>query len=234
MDNIMKKIANLLSLSGDTSDEEGQTALDKARLLMMKHNLDMMDIEGYTMTSSDVVEMSLYDTYRTIRRWEYELIDLVADMFRCRVYYKCIPRQRKPIFVGLKDDVSVAINTYTLVKTLLLDCRNRYVSDNYHRHLLTKYEVSLLYRSYSYGFIRGASRKIKDTNEEMMRKSHGKYELVLQVPVVVNEFLGSKKFSGTISTSMSSSDLHHKSIVAGESKGYEIDYTKSTIDSMDI
>lgn len=225
----MEKISNLIQLAHDKSDDEGESALAKARLLMAKHNLDILDIEGYdkSLTAKDVIEKELFD-YKVIRKWEYSLIPMVCSAFRCKSYYYHVGRKRKPIIVGLKNDVLTVLTMYSLIRELITSNRWRYVNENYNRELLSRSEVELLYTSYSVGFIEGARTKMDEVDKKA-KDTNLKYELVLQVPEVVNTYFDNITMTNVSSPSV---NLISKDYYSGYLKGSSIDYNKSTIDGM--
>ena len=85
LDSILDKIKNLLELAADTPDDaEGQNAILLAQKLMLKHNVDMSQIEELSSKKDETVTTQHYQQTRVFW-WQTELSVIIAKHFRCRV-----------------------------------------------------------------------------------------------------------------------------------------------------
>ncbi|KKL20571.1 hypothetical protein LCGC14_2454140 [marine sediment metagenome] len=86
MVNVEEKIRALLRLANDAgaSEHEASLAMERAHALLLKHNLDMMEVEAGTDGEVQQVVDEEFD-YRYADRWRPSLVNVVAQHNYCRV-----------------------------------------------------------------------------------------------------------------------------------------------------
>ena len=120
-EDIISKIRNLLNKSTDNgaSAAEATQAALIAQQLIAKYDIE--DSELYETTTFEVVEVSGTPSYR---KFKYTLGTIIADNYRCRVYFTKVGRKHKPVFMGRNLDANAA----ALVYNRLYDCVNEYAN----------------------------------------------------------------------------------------------------------
>ena len=111
---IIAKIKNLMELAQDNpSDEEGQTALLMAQKLMLKHDINLAQVEVQEETKFET-STSLGKSSRRILWWEKEIAVVIATNFRCYVINQRNPylRTSEILFFGEKEDSIMAAKIY--------------------------------------------------------------------------------------------------------------------------
>ena len=111
---IIAKIKNLMELAQDNpSDEEGQTALLMAQKLMLKHDINLAQVEVQEETKFET-STSVGKSSRRILWWEKEMAVVIATNFRCYVINQLNPYLRTSdiLFFGEKEDSIMAAKIY--------------------------------------------------------------------------------------------------------------------------
>lgn len=104
----------MLSLGENNSNEnEAQSAILKAQKMMAKHGLSMGEVEFSENGKENGVEEINLTKFYNIKRWHWELADIIASNFRC-IWYKSRPKdgKRSIKFIGLKEDLEIAKAVY--------------------------------------------------------------------------------------------------------------------------
>ncbi|MHB1681521.1 MAG: DUF2786 domain-containing protein [Bacilli bacterium] len=102
---IVEKVRKLLALSGNNqSAEEAQSALAKARELMVKHGIEAAAL-AVAPVEPNVKEHTIYEGAR-ILWWVDRLAVILAEAFRCYVWNVRRPNRRL-VVLGAEDDVAI-------------------------------------------------------------------------------------------------------------------------------
>lgn len=183
LDSILDKIKNLIELAADTPDDaEGQNAILLAQKLMLKHNIDMSQIEELSPKKDETVTTQHYQQTRVFW-WQTELSVIIAKHFRCRVTRQRVYNidydryETKLIFYGFDMDAKIAQKTFTGALLYLKYRLKRMKGASKHQRT-----------SYLKGFLQGLKKKLREQQEELV-KMNQKYELVLTTPQIVNQYV---------------------------------------------
>lgn len=231
MDNkgIISKIKGLLKLANDNrNDDEGQAAFILAQKLMLKHQVDKLDLID-DLDEEELIDSESVTIYKRLYWWEHQLGSIIARNFRVKAYLNSklfrgsSQSKRRIVFFGQKSDLELAKQMYILAYDALLHFSKNYLFE--HRH--SKYTRSSLKQAYIRGFLVGLDLRF----EEQVSSLTGKYELLVQVPENVEAAFNdlSKQFSGSVSLNVPNI-VSKKAYDDGLGDGKSIDFTKSTID----
>lgn len=230
MDNksIISKIKGLLKLANDNrNDDEGQAAFILAQKLMLKHQVDKLDLVD-DLDEEDLIDSESVTIYKRLYWWERELGDIIARNFRVKHYLSNklfrgdTQVKRKIVFFGQTTDLELAKEMYILAYDALLHFSDEYLFFNRH----SEYTRSSLKQAYIRGFLVGLDRRF----EEQVSSLTGKYELAVQIPASVEESYNDfKKGFGPSLTLNIPNVESEKAYYDGLDDGKSIDFTKSTI-----
>lgn len=112
---IIKKIKNLLELAQDNpSDEEGQSALLMAQKLMLKHDIQLSQVEVPEEPEKVETGISVGKSGKRIAWWEKAIATVIAHNFKCYTIYQRnhYSKTSKIIFFGEKEDSQIAAKIY--------------------------------------------------------------------------------------------------------------------------
>lgn len=180
MASITAKIKKLLALSTSPNEHEAKTAMLKAQELMVRHKLSMKDVE--TEEQQQQVTMGVSNHTYTQAKWKPALANVIANNFRCH----SIGRQssgRQPTricFVGLEDDVDIAMAVYTYAMKFVTSETGR-LKRQFYKSTGSAKGIEM---SYAFGFVRG----LKEQYEEQI-ESDSMYAMVLVKDQRVDDFI---------------------------------------------
>lgn len=141
---IMKKIEKLLALQNSPNEHEALSASLMAQKLLAKYNIDIENVRG--VVEEEIEEASVY--VESGNKWKYNLADVIADNYRCKVYYR---GSEKIVFRGYRTDIIVARRVYAYLfsvgKRLGKAYEKRYREEHGY--------ADGIYTSYCVGFING-------------------------------------------------------------------------------
>lgn len=231
---IINKIKGLLAIADDQkNDEESQSAFILAQKLMLKHDITFTDVEDISDTPS--VEEGQVTVYKKLFWWERKLAQIMSENFRVKFYYnnKYIDnetqRKRAIMFLGFRNDVSLAKEMYLLAYEAISFYTNKYVDSYYeesHRSTRIHRITNGVKNSYMRGFLHGLEQKFEEQVKEMQQE----YGIMILVPKEVVEEYDSR-FEGKKGISFKLPPIEESfAYENGFHDGNRIDYTKSTID----
>lgn len=88
MEKILNKIKNLLDLANNNPNEnEAIAAALKAQELMAKYNIELDQLDDKKETREIVEEIYHQSDKHEMRKWKIGLADIIAQNFRCKVYF---------------------------------------------------------------------------------------------------------------------------------------------------
>ena len=186
-DEIMEKIKKLLALSKSDNEYEAFSALQMARKLMSKHNIDISDdIEIEAGDDDEVVNEVVFET---AKKGILLIATVVADNFKCKAYYqKGSPM--KINFVGKPLDVKIAKETLTYALIVSKKLAKKTIADLKAKGLSTK--------GAQHDYLCGFSKGLKECFEEQNRNEDESFALSMCTPVVVLDYMkGLKLTKGT-------------------------------------
>lgn len=163
-ENIIDKIRNLLNKSvenGASPAEATQAALLAQRLIA---KYDVEDSELYETISYEVVEIRSEPVFR---KFKYNLATVIAQNYRCRVYFETVPSGRKhvAVFMGRNIDANAA----TLVYNRLYDAVNDYANSESRQYRGRGYGLyGDFYNSAAIAFIDGVRSELEKQCHELM------------------------------------------------------------------
>lgn len=229
---IIKKVQGLLALSRDQkNDEESQSAFLLAQKLMIKHNLNDMDVEDY-----DVVrerEKMNYVAVTAKKRlfwWERQLATIISQNFRVKNYLYGFNKYEIRFF-GYGSDLELAREMYILAYDAVLQRSKQYIDDWYEAHIndyagyRKRYITESIKTSYLNGFLSGLDARF----EEQVALLKEEYALMVLVPEEVEREFEGMSGDWTSSSPSSPDTSSIEAFMAGKSEAEEIDFTKSTI-----
>jgi hypothetical protein len=161
-ENIIEKIRNLLNKStenGASPAEAAQAALLAQRLIA---KYEIQDNELYETTSYEVIEVSSDLSYR---KFKYTLGQVIADNYRCRLYWHQEGRKHAAVFVGRTVDANAA----AIVYNKLYNCVNDYANSESRKY---RGQGGGLYGAYynsaAVAFIDGIRAELEKQCKELM------------------------------------------------------------------
>lgn len=200
---IIAKVKDLLRLANDNqSDDEGQTALVMARKLMVKHKIEEDMLEEEDKSVSKIVVLD----YKKVFWWEKYLLVIVAKNFRSESLISSgytsgsKIRKSKLILFGLKEDIELGKEIYTLSRESMLYYTKIYMQKMSGLSLVDKgfCTNAQLKTSYIKGFLYGLEQKFSEENDNMSAEYGERFDLAIQTPtVVVEEFKSYTQDFGT-------------------------------------
>lgn len=228
---IIEKIQNLLSLAEDGgNDEESQTALLLAQKLMLKHKISQHEIEAGD--ESEIITRSL-SIYKKLFWWEKLLASVIANNFRVMLYVQTnkLPHQatrlRKQVFMGLEEDVTLALQMYDFAERALKHHAKLHMESMSGIDLGSKAEIR---KAYYRGFIDGLKHRFEVQKEEMSQES-SQYELLIKIPSEVEEAFYQTVSNRKIRLELPNINETNGAYQAGYSKGQTLSLTQSYLEN---
>ena len=171
LQSIISKIQGLLALADDknASPAEAAQAAILAQRFIAKY--DVSDEDLYPHLETEVVESESEEFFR---KFQYTLGVIIADNYRCKVYYLKTGRKHKAVFVGRKLDSKAAVLVYNKLYYAVQEYAN---------------SQSLKYRGMGYGmygdaFDAAASAFMDGVRMELEKQCH---ELMIVRPKEVDD-----------------------------------------------
>lgn len=114
---VIEKIASALALAQNAGTPgEAQAALLAAQRLMVRHGIDQSTVAAYQEQSAVQPLDIEAESAARLAEWKLRLADLIADNFRCKMYYF---RGEGIHLLGMPADVSVAVIVYRIAVATL-------------------------------------------------------------------------------------------------------------------
>lgn len=164
---VVNKIKKLLRVAEDSPfPAEVEAAVLRAQEILAKHGISREDLEdgsdaGASALGEIVTEMVSLGSRKI--RWLSQLGSVIADNFRCFVYYH---RTRQPerdfslAFMGRKADIQVAVATFRFVQVSA-----ERLSSDYLKATPMKGDRRHLRNSFLLGFVAGLSERLEEQVE---------------------------------------------------------------------
>lgn len=161
-ENIIEKIRNLLNKSVDNgaSPAEATQAALIAQQLIAKYDIE--DSELFETVNYEVVEVRSDLTYR---KFKFMLGQVIADNYRCCVYWEKSGRKHKAVFVGRNIDANAA----SLVYNKMYDCVNDWANKESRQYRGQGDGLyGMFYDSAAAAFIEGIRSELEKQCHELM------------------------------------------------------------------
>lgn len=205
-DKIINKIAGLMKLARDANDEEGQASIALAQKLMLKHDIQMSEIDEIN-DKTNITESEM--SFGRVLWWQRELAAVIAHYFKCRSLYN----QYSITFVGLGEHSEIARKVYEGASDHI----------KYRRSQIKDSKESK--NSYVEGFILGLHEKLKAQSRTMVDSGECT-DLVVCTPVEVNDWIDQQGFKNGAPPQMPS-DVDFASLLHGYDEGMNAEIMKS-------
>lgn len=206
-DKIINKIAGLMKLARDANDEEGQTSIALAQKLMLKHDIQMSEIDAVN-DKTNITEAEM--NFGRVLWWQRELAAVIAHYFKCRSLYN----QCSITFVGLGEHSQIAKEVYEGASDHIKYRRSQIKDSKEAKN------------SYVEGFILGLHQKLKTQSNEMVDSGECT-DLVVCTPVEVNDWLDQQGFKNSSKPPQMPSDVDFASLLHGYDEGQNAEIMKS-------
>lgn len=183
-DKIIDKVKKLLALSKSSNEHEAGLALENANKLLMKHNLEMADIDEVSL--SDIIEENDLILGKRIMSWKIDLLNAVMRLNGCQILMHRVRNGNKRISaIGKKHNIEVSIFMYDyLIKTM-----DRTLKEKQKDDVIDPF-------SYRMGFCSAISRKVNEILQERERNKNDFNDactaLVVLDKALVNQFMNEK------------------------------------------
>lgn len=205
-DKIINKIAGLMKLARDANDEEGQASIALAQKLMLKHDIQMSQIDEIN-NKTNITESEM--SFGRVLWWQRELAAVIAHYFKCRSLYN----QYSITFVGLGEHSEIARKVYEGASDHIKYRRSQIKDSKEAKN------------SYVEGFILGLHQKLKDQSHSMVDSGECT-DLVVCTPVEVNDWIDQQGFKNGTPPQMPS-DVDFASLLHGYDEGMNAEIMKS-------
>lgn len=172
---IMEKVNKLFRLSKSSNPHEASLALERAKAILDKYNLEFYEIEE---ASSDVTEETIISAGR-ISNWKKILINVVSKFFDCKTYYNKnrILRKNSYQVVGNKLDILLCKSAFSFIKEQLEVMVNEAIDEHRKRGFCrSKKETISFKHSFLFSAINEIEKRydiLKAEKETIKGKSYG-------------------------------------------------------------
>lgn len=207
-DKIINKIAGLMKLARDANDEEGQASIALAQKLMLKHDIQMSEIDEIN-DKADVTKSTM--NFGRVLWWQRELAAVIAEYFKCKSLYS----QYSITFVGLGEHSEIARKVYEGASDHIKYRRSQIKDSKEAKN------------SYVEGFIIGLDQKLKAQAIDMVDSGECT-DLVVCTPVEVTDWLDQQGFKSGKPAQMPS-DVDFASLLHGYDDGQNAEIMKSNL-----
>lgn len=208
-DKIINKIAGLMKLARDANDEEGQASIALAQKLMLKHDIQMSEIDAVN-DETNVTEAEM--SFGRVLWWQRELAAVIAHYFKCRSLYN----QYSITFVGLGEHSEIARKVYEGASDHIKYRRSQIKDSKEAKN------------SYVEGFILGLHQKLKSQTNDMVDSGECT-DLVVCTPIEVTNWLDQQGFKTAGKPPQMPSDVDFTSLLHGYDEGMNAEIMKSNL-----
>ena len=163
---LVSRIKKLLNVAeGKANENESQSAMLKAQKLMAEHNISLKDVADINLDTKKVDDKPIMDAKGRLTWWEKEMGGTIALNFRCTPYIKSskVAKVRVMMFLGLEEDVAIAIEVYRFAVHAIKRLSKDYV---FVKRGLKGAEATALKNDFMGGFIRGLDYAFKQQVEK--------------------------------------------------------------------
>jgi hypothetical protein len=204
------RIKKLFALSSSDFEAEARAALLKAQELMEEHGISMAQVDSVSTDRdefSTIAEGAVDKGSKTIASWQKRLARVVAENFRCRIFFRSYRTYERDIIVyGLNQDVEVARQ---VINFALLSARNswqKYKKARERREgkMPSRAHTEALKNDYMRAFTQG----VKEAFEKQVREKAIVLTLDPRVPKYAKEKLNLTVEGGRSQSTLRDADAH--------------------------
>lgn len=182
-DKIVQRIKKIMNIAREGTIHEKEVALYQAQRLMAKHRISELDIRDNEKEEVLEIESSLNCRKET---WKH-LAQVIADNFRCRVFYRAYSKTRvASVFVGYEYDSEVGKEVFESAYQFA-ELESNAIASFHSRNYGTAVGVR---DEYIVGFIEGLKKGFEDQIELTTD-----YSIMVVVPEEVNDHMACKVMS---------------------------------------
>lgn len=173
----IEKIRKLMEFNTENgaTEAEIENAMKLAQRLMLKHNLELGDIE---LTTTDISETSVSCTWKKgteSKLFLYDLLSVVAEAFSCKVIRAGDTVNRIHKIVGLQEDREMTEATFHKILPQVRHLTKARYKESDKKLSAVKFTIS-----YQAGFISGLSIKLAEDKTSLIKSEGGeKFELII-------------------------------------------------------
>lgn len=153
-ESIINKIRKMLELANNSAASEGEreNALRMAHGMLVKHNLEMKDLQAHEIKENRIVDQT--ETFKM--KWCREVAGAIAYLFMCKTYWRDINGTKcRYSFVGKESNATAAaLMTEYVISSILKEARKMY-------------KQNLCPQSRAFGY--GAAYKLWERVNEMVK-----------------------------------------------------------------
>jgi hypothetical protein len=206
---LIRKIRALLALGQSPNQAEAFSAITKARKLMADHNIAEVQLQTFADTN-DIQDNRL--DLRIRGPWQRRLAGIIAQNFRCRIFFHKINQGVNVCFYGHRTDGEIASETFKFTLEALKAEATSYTRLN---GISGKPDFIL-------GFLNGLQEAFKDQNDAWSALNETALVVISRVPKEVQEAYQkrSRNFNRTINNSMTNVKGDTMARASGYTSGY--------------
>lgn len=173
----IEKVRKLMEFKAENgaSESEIENAMKLAQRLMLKHNLELGDIE---LTTTDISETSIPCTWKKgteSKLFLYDLLSVVAEAFSCKVIRAGDTVNRIHKIVGLQEDREMTEATFHKILPQVRHLTKARYKESDKKLSAVKFTIS-----YQAGFISGLAIKLAEDKASLIKSEGGeKFELII-------------------------------------------------------
>ena len=183
---IMEKIKKLLALANNNpSEDEAMAAALKAQEMMAKYNIVLDDLDDKPENHEIVKKIWVQDGKHNVKKWKWNLAQIVAKNFRCKVY---AISKTDICFYGYKEDAEIALQVFSF----LYNVGNKFAIRHYNKCKKENLPTKGVMNTYLAGFRQG----IADVLEKQC------VALMIVTPKDVEENFSKISFNGQVNASV--------------------------------
>lgn len=187
-ESVIEKVRKLLAVANKSNyPEEAMAAMLKAQEFMARHGIETMDLESEAQAKKKVADDCVIEENKRIIWWKSDLVNIVADNFRCSPYilrYKGQSASASVCLIGLEEDLKIAKEVYLYAVESIKYHSKQYIKK--HKGDF-KGDTMALKNDYISGFLAGLKDKFKEQVSKM------ELSLVLVKDAVVVKAVEEKK-----------------------------------------
>lgn len=156
---IIEKIRKTLNLANNNSNEhEAKLAILKAQEIMAQYNITMKDVElRKEIEKKNAIEMDATEASGRTPWWVKSLAPVIADNFKCHPYISKGYGTTKIVFIGLEEDVAIAVEVYKYAIEAIYKYATSYIQKLYRE----KKQSKGMRNEFITGFIHGLKEAFK-------------------------------------------------------------------------
>ncbi|MFW6310614.1 MAG: DUF2786 domain-containing protein [Nanoarchaeota archaeon] len=188
---IMEKVNKLFRLSNSSNPHEASLALERAKDILDKYNLEFYEIEE---ASSDVTEETILSAGR-ISNWKKVLINIISKFFDCKTYYNKYRNTRNNSYqvVGNKLDILLCKSAFGFIKEQLETMANEAVNEYRKRgYCRSRKETTSFKRSFLFSAINEIEKRFDILKSEKEAKKGKKYSIMVRKEENIDEYFKEK------------------------------------------